>query len=1149
MFLKALKISGFKSFADNSKIEFPSSLISIVGPNGCGKSNIIDAVRWVMGEGSAKQLRMPRNSYVIFNGSSSRNSIGMAKVELIFDNKHSKIGGEYANYSEISVVRKIHRDGLSQYYLNKTKCRRKDILDVFFGTGLGKGSNYAIIEQGMISELVESKPEEVRLMVEEAAGISKYKERKHETNIRIQHTKDNLLRLADIEEELKKQLRRLKKQAKIAKNYKNLRQNLSDVKAIILSLQYQDLKSNINYKSNAIRANQTQKLALETKQLKNNKKLEKIKINIDNINDNIRILEKKLYQKSGKTSQLEHEINHYKTQVKREKEQLITLDKTIINLKDNIYKDDKNLKDFNNKLELANSKLIKINKDIASISKEKLKIENRISQITNELSQKRELLQNINLEKNNINTSMTHHNEQIIYLSDKYKTFTTVSKIDENLKQKLNLKTKEINTLKTESNTITTTIEIKEKELKIIKNKIDECNLDINNLIMLKQELTGKLASLQLLKQKYQDKYQTKDELNLKRLNETIKVKKGYELALETVLDKWLFAYLVNDLNIDVDIKITNNKVKNLPNSNLTTKAINLLDVVECDYDLKALIGNIWLVNDINIAYEIQKDLEPYESLITKDGVFIGANWIFKNTNTDFNQGILAINKDIKVNDLKLVKLENKLSAKTRQLADLTEKYEKLNLLLKDLTNKNRQYFKQINDLDKIILNIQNDIDNQLKQFELHRQIKTEVLKELEAQKQKLSEKQTLIIKVNKDFQISNQEVEKISFDLAKADEKLNLINKELMNKNNISQEERLNVKEFDLNIQAITKRKSDNLKQIDLVKMQKERISQANIDFDVVKLEKEKQKNIKKQLKIDKDLNKEKQKLNLNQNKYYKTEHKLNEIIKNIKALSEKDIKDNLALKEVEVEKRQIELKINSKKINVNEILEDISSTDIATYQEKVVYLQQNIDKLGDVNLVALTEYGEQNKRAEFLKSQREDLEKSLATLEQAIIKIDKRSKKLFKKTYSVIDANFKDIFPKLFGGGKANLHLDGNDYLLGGITIFARPPGKKNSSLQMLSGGEKALTAIAFIFAIFQLNPPPFCLLDEVDAPLDDANVERFCALVKEMSQKVQFIIVTHNKITMEFTNQLIGITMHEPGVSRVVSVDIDEALKLSE
>lgn len=1149
MFLKALKISGFKSFADNSKIEFPSSLISIVGPNGCGKSNIIDAVRWVMGEGSAKQLRMPKNSYVIFNGSSSRNSIGMAKVELIFDNKHSKIGGEYANYSEISVVRKIHRDGLSQYYLNKTKCRRKDILDVFFGTGLGKGSNYAIIEQGMISELVESKPEEVRLMVEEAAGISKYKERKHETNIRIQHTKDNLLRLADIEEELKKQLRRLKKQAKTAKNYKNLRQNLSDVKAIILSLQYQDLKSNINYKSNAIRANQTQKLALETKQLKNNKKLEKIKINIDNINDNIRILEKKLYQKSGKTSQLEHEINHYKTQVKREKEQLITLDKTIINLKDNIYKDDKNLKDFNNKLELANSKLIKINKDIASISKEKLKIENRISQITNELSQKRELLQNINLEKNNINTSMTHHNEQIIYLSDKYKTFTTVSKIDENLKQKLNLKTKEINTLKTESNTITTTIEAKEKELKIIKNKIDECNLDINNLIMLKQELTGKLASLQLLKQKYQDKYQTKDELNLKRLNETIKVKKGYELALETVLDKWLFAYLVNDLNVDVDIKITNNKVKNLPNSNLTTKATNLLDVVECDYDLKALIGNIWLVDDINIAYEIQKDLEPYESLITKDGVFIGANWIFKNTNTDFNQGILAINKDIKVNDLKLVKLENKLSAKTRQLADLTEKYEKLNLLLKDLTNKNRQYFKQINDLDKITLNIQNDIDNQLKQFELHKQIKTEVLKELESQKQKLSEKQTLIIKVNKDFQISNQEVEKISFDLAKADEKLNLINKELMNKNNLSQEERLNVKEFDLNIQAITKRKSDNLKQIDLVKMQKERISQANVDFDVVKLEKEKQKNIKKQLKIDKDLNKEKQQLNLNQNKYYKTEHKLNEIIKNIKALSEKDIKDNLALKEVEVEKRQIELKINSKKINVNEILEDISSTDIATYQEKVVYLQQNIDKLGDVNLVALTEYGEQNKRAEFLKSQREDLEKSLATLEQAIIKIDKRSKKLFKKTYSVIDANFKDIFPKLFGGGKANLHLDGNDYLLGGITIFARPPGKKNSSLQMLSGGEKALTAIAFIFAIFQLNPPPFCLLDEVDAPLDDANVERFCALVKEMSQKVQFIIVTHNKITMEFTNQLIGITMHEPGVSRVVSVDIDEALKLSE
>jgi chromosome segregation protein len=731
MQLKHIKLSGFKSFVDSTKISFPTNMVGVVGPNGCGKSNVIDAIRWVLGELSAKNLRGESMVDVIFNGSENRKASGQCSIELLFDNSSAKIGGEYASFNEVSIKRVMTRDAQSDYFINNTKCRRKDVQDIFLGTGLGP-SSYAIIEQGMVSKLVSAKPDELRTHIEEAAGVSKYRERRRETESRIKRTKDNLSRVKDIRDEIGRLIKRLENQAKAAEKYKVLKEEKSKVEldtAIIFSLEAKNNRDDLQKK-------------------------------LDSLNRDLKI-------KNTESDTIQSQIDQYRT----ENESVLS------------------------EYDSAQKNFYSIGAEIA----------------------KREAnLQNINRTEN--------------------ETEFKLQKARENLE----------------------------------KAKESEKNFD---------ELSPNEKAMHLL-------------------NNIIDVLKKYNIQNDSIFDKA-------------------NELKQL------------------------------LISILNIASAQSKSLtEEYKS----------------------------------------------------RESDLSE---------------------QINEAKKSKKTIQEEM---------------------------------------KGFVNKSSEAESILITLRQKQSKFNEELRELENKKSI-------------------------------------------VELD-------------------------------------------------IKSLSEKGTNIRLELKTYEINLDNSNKKIQNAGINLDEVIfEEYQNVTISELEDKLTDIESKIIRLGAINLAAPEEIEEESKRKEELDKQYDDLMEALDKLTGAIKKIDNETKTIFKDSFDAVNVKLKEVFPKLFGGGVAELALTDDDPLHAGVVLMARPPGKKNSSISQLSGGEKALTALALVFAIFDLNPAPFCLLDEVDAPLDDLNTLRFINMVEEMSKSVQFIFITHNKVSMERSDYLMGVTMQEAGVSRMVSVDVNQALELAE
>ena len=731
MQLKHIKLSGFKSFVDPTKISFPTNMVGVVGPNGCGKSNVIDAVRWVLGELSAKNLRGESMVDVIFNGSEKRKASGQCSIELLFDNSSAKIGGEYASFNEVSIKRVMTRDAQSDYYINNTKCRRKDVQDIFLGTGLGP-SSYAIIEQGMVSKLVSAKPDELRTHIEEAAGVSKYRERRKETESRIKRTKENLSRVKDIRDEIARLIKRLENQAKAAEKYNLLKQDKAKLeldKAVLFSIEAKNSRDDLQKK-------------------------------LDTHNRDLKI-------KNTERDTIQSQIDQYRTE------------------------NDSVLGEY----EIAQKNFYAVGAEIA----------------------KREAnLQNIN---------------------------------------------------KSESET----------------------------------------------------KY------NLQ------KAKQNYEKAKETE--------------------------KNFDELSPSEKAMHILD---------------------NIILTLEK---------------------------------FGIDKD---------NIQNKAQELKKLLVDI------LNIATAQSKSLTGEYLSRQNELEGQIEeaeNLKNSIELEMKEFV-----------------EKSSDAESVLIKLR-------QKQSKFNEDL-----------RELENKKSIS----------DLDSRAIS-----------------EKITNVRVE-----------------------------------------------------------------LKTYEINLENSNKKIQEAGIDINSIDYSIyANTTFEEIEDKLTNVESKIIRLGAINLAAPEEIAEESKRKEELDEQYDDLTDALDKLTGAIKKIDNETKTIFKDSFDAVNTRLKEMFPKLFGGGVAELTLTDDDPLNAGVILMARPPGKKNSSISQLSGGEKALTALALVFAIFELNPAPFCLLDEVDAPLDDLNTLRFINMVEEMSKSVQFIFITHNKVSMERSDYLMGVTMQEAGVSRMVSVDVNQALKLAE
>ena len=808
MRLKNISLSGFKSFVDPTKIAFPSEMSGVVGPNGCGKSNIIDAVRWVMGEISAKNLRGESMADIIFNGSSSRAPSARASVELLFDNDDGRIGGEYSSYSEISVKRTVDIDGKSTYYLNNSECRRKDITDIFLGTGLGPRS-YAVIEQEMATKLISSKPEELRAYIEEVAGISVYKERRKETESRIKRTKENLNRVSDLQDEIDRQLLKLKQQVKSAERYNELKDKEKKLNSLLKTFNWQQ-KTEAAAKLNL----SIKEIELEIEKVNSNKQgiqstIDKSKVRQDEIQLEINKTQEEFYSSGAKLSKSEQELVFLKGQ----RNDLIQQE---ANLKNEI-------RNFEGLHERNNNKLIELQA---------------------ELKEKEPLLQKMDASISQLDGALSP-----IFLS----------------KQLL--------------------LEVEE-----LKSNLETYRRDFNNF-------------------------------KAKNLEET----------LDTVL--------------------------------------------KFDSKIKKLVE----------AIENQTSKQEEKFTVQKDK-------------------LLSLSSEI-----------TNLKVKIAQISSEKESY------INDEENKKKQLVQVSSDISAL--------DEPIKKLEID-------IKPLLDSRSSVEDSLT---EIRNEFSNLSEEIRTLERSLHESDIEIERIRKD-------SQDSKINRQGY---------------------------LSEAEIYL--------------KQL--------------------------------------EKDGYD------------------------INVLLDELSANDTEeNFIDEITKVEQSIERIGPINLAATEEFKIEEERKKEIVDQIEELESALKTLENAIKKIDQESKTLFKDTYDSLNIKIAELFPKLFGGGHAKLETTSDDILDTGIVFKAMPPGKKNVNVSQLSGGEKALSSIALVFSFFSLNPAPFCILDEIDAPLDDFNTSRFINMVEEMSNQVQFIFVTHNKISMEKSKHLIGVTMQEPGVSRLVTVDIDEAIKLA-
>ncbi len=1168
MKLDKIKLSGFKSFADPTTIIINGNLTAVVGPNGCGKSNVIDAVRWTMGESSAKHLRGGNMADVIFNGSSARKPVSMASVELIFDNSEGKVGGEYSKYNSISIKRQVSRDGLSQYQLNGTKCRRKDITDLFLGTGLGARS-YAIIEQGTISRMVESKPEELRIHIEEAAGISKYKERRHETQTRMRHTRENLERLNDLREEVEKQLENLKKQSAKAEKFTDLKKQERQYKRELLAIRWN------NYHQQAEKLeSQLQDIATEHNRLfellhNTDKSIDDKRIEQKDQQQILDAIQEEYYHIVAEVSRLQHTIKHNET----------SHEETIIEI-DRLSKQ-------------ADYSINEYEQDIQQLEEIKQTLqESEQSQII----AREQLDENLLVQKELQQTKITWQKQWEEYLSEssKYKEQAEVQRVklthlnsqSQQLQQRLEKMQAERNALsntdlQTEIESLDSSIELIETnredlqhQLELVYKQIidqrqyvkdlhDQLHHDRAEL----HKIQGKITSLDLL-QKHAMGKDKKDLLlwlekmdlsNNQHLAEFLEVDSGWDKAVEIVLNSYLQAICVEDSQTIIEglqyLKDQSIILFETQGSRKIDQEIvknSLLDKINSPWNLSGLLTGIYCAENIESARELCNKIQPYESIITKEGVWLGRDWVNITGENTSKTGVLQREKELR----QLKQHQNDLQNETEILE---EKLESTELALKEAES-NREDLQQ---RDKTLGSEYSAKSAQFSAYSAKQEQQQQRLNQISLEIEDIiSESEGIAEIVDESENLKHSAVEKIDL-LNRKKETLETegraINTQQHGIDLVVDDSQKTVHAFQGQIESLKASELLTIKQIERIQFQNqqsaERISELDIKLHstLMPLEDEK---LELEEFVDKKENIE-DKLQTARNGLQKVETEVTNLAEQHaltqRAMEEqKESLDKIRFEQQDsiVRQQTITEQLNEIEADPEQIIKDLSSdADEQEWKQKVESFNKQIERLGSINLTAIEEYKTQSERMNFLDEQHDDLMEALNTLDQAISKIDKESRLRFKETFDRINQGLQTKFPKLFGGGQAYLELTEQDLLEAGVNIIARPPGKRNSSIHLLSGGEKALTAVALVFSIFDLNPAPFCLLDEVDAPLDDANVVRFSQMVEEMSESVQFLYISHNKVTIEIAKQLAGVTMKEAGVSRMVSVDIEEAIDMAE
>jgi len=1166
MRLSKIRLAGFKSFVDPTTISFPSSLVGVVGPNGCGKSNIIDAVRWVMGEISAKHLRGDSMADVIFNGSSSRKAVGQASVELVFDNSDGKLGGEYASFAEVSLKRIVSRDGTSSYFLNGVRCRRKDITQLFLGTGLGSRS-YAIIEQNMISRVIEARTDEMRAFLEEAAGISRYKERRKETETRIAHTRENLARLADLRDEVEKQLRHLQRQAATARRYQALKQEERQTHAELLALRLREVESESGARQAILAERDLAMQAALAEQRSLEAAIERARQEHDARTAVVSGVQGRYYQVGAEIARSEQAIEHSREIRSGQRQELERIAQGLQEAGMHRVRDAAQaqelaaaLAELEPGLEAARSAEEAAAGELAAAEAAMHAWQERWEQFNQSLrtassaaEAERARLEEMDNQLRRLVAQRERGTQEHAALG----AVDVAAKLAEIEQAESEARTS-LDAARERMSQLVSTLQAERGRERDLAEASRAARREL-------QDAEGHIVSLEALQRAAlgQGQGQVVDWLRSRgldaspRLARQLSVDGGWERAVETVLGSYLEAVCVDSID---DVA---GMLESLTSGTVTFFAgaqgpfgsghggASLRARVQGPAGLDALFEGIVATDTLGEALSMRPRLSAGQSVITRDGIWIGPDWLRVSRDRDVHEGVIEREQELRRQRAELEQLQ----ARTRTL---DEELEAARGGVRGTEDRLADEQAGLSRGGAAHMNLRSQLDSLRARAE-QRSARMEQLAG------ELAEIEGALEAANAGSRSTRARLEEAVAAMGELEERRCSLETErdglregLAAARQRAELDRNAAREAAIRVESRRTGHASLLAGIARLDGQIGQFEARRTDLDAQLVagesaEAERRASLEQALQLRIAVEAE----------LAAARRALEEVDGGLRDLDERRVTAEAAVQDARDLLENVKFSVQELRLRRATLLEQFAATrfelvdvaaglvpdaDVVSWEQRLAETSEKIERLGQVNLAAIDEFREQSERKEYLDRQFADLTDALATLEDAIRKIDRETRSRFQDTFDRVNAGLKEKFPRLFGGGHAYLELVGDDVLEAGVAIMARPPGKRNSSISQLSGGEKALTAVALVFSIFELNPAPFCLLDEVDAPLDDNNVGRFCDIVRDMAGRVQFVFVTHNKATMELANQLLGVTMNEPGVSRLVAVDVEEAIRLS-
>ena len=1171
MRLRKIRLAGFKSFVDPTTLEFPGNVVGVVGPNGCGKSNVIDAVRWVMGEVSARSLRGDTMADVVFSGSRSRQPVSRASVELVFDNLDGRVGGRFAAYNEIAVRRQIVRDGPSSYWLNGTRCRRRDVMDVFHGTGLGPRS-YAIIEQGMIARIIEARPDDLRDFLEEAAGISVYKERRRETENRMRHTVENLDRLNDLRDELARRLAHLKRQATMAAKFRELEAERRELEAEHLALQWRGLDDQAGRDARRVADQQNRLDAALAGQRRVEAELEKARsahaeamdaynsryrsvidagAEVARTEESIQAIRRRREEISGALGEESERVEAARRQIENERRRREEL-------AGRLARDEPALADLR---ELSSG----VRRELSHCEEEVLDLQSELEALS---EREREPARTVHAEQariQHLESAMGELKARAQALESERAAIDpqVLEREAEPVRRRLAEMERELETVEAEQSRARDAVQALRDAVRVAEKALHDTREALGRH-------RGRLASLDALQQEalgtgsggLADWLEARGLADAPRLAQAMRVAPGWERAVETVLGVRIQAVRTESFeSIAADAAAT------LEQGSLTVidagvpspgAAANgdgpatLRSKVETDWPIAGLLDGVLCAASLEEGLRTRARLASGESVVTAQGVWLGPTWMHVHGGGGEEHGVLereraleALGRDIERAGEEEEKRERAVGELSRELRDSEEAHAAAQ--------------GRLNDGHRRAAALRSEVAARTADAERASERSRALAAELADVVARIGADREKLASAREHFGRSSSELSRLAEERARCEERRRAGRERLVLARERWQESRDGAHALELSIEAARSRlgASEEASGRDRRRLEEleERLRSLGVALEetgtpLAEATQTLETKLARRASLESVMREARTEVERVEGVVRGADEDRQRQVAEVQGEREtlqrlrEESRDTLVLR------RTVEERLDAAEQALDALLARLGPDAGAdAWAEKIEAVQRRIARLGPINLAAIEEHEQHAERKSYLDAQHADLEEALATLDTAIQKIDRETRTRFRETFERVSDGLGRMFPRLFGGGAASLQLTGEDMLGAGVTVMARPPGKRNTTIAALSGGEKALTAIALVFAIFDLNPAPFCLLDEVDAPLDDANIGRFRELVEEMAKRVQLVLVTHNKITMEITGQLIGITMNEPGVSRLVAVDVEEALEMAQ